>query len=185
MRVGRLRGVVGVAALALALAACSATSATTTSSTGQAATGDTGSPPVTSGLGQPPVTDLLNDLGPGMGAQGTFAGDRFQVTPEMEGEYLGAVKGSAESGEIPTDLAGYGDDELLYLGYFYCLALDSGLAPDVAARGVAAAILAHDGASETSTEDIALALAAANYASGSLCGQHVDATQAYLDTFRP
>ena len=133
-----------------------------------------------------PVVDLLNRLGPQMGASAPFTGDRVQVTEDMEGAYLGAVKGSSETGEIPADVTGYDDEELLYLGYFYCLALDSGIEPEVAAQGVAISILAHRGATqpEPETPDIALALATANYAAGTLCGSYYDATQAYLDTYR-
>lgn len=174
-------------AAALVLAACSGDADAGDTTTSSVPIVTTSAPPVTNELGLPLATVLMNDLGSSMGAgDNVFIGDRFRVTPELEREYLGAIRGAAASGEIPSDLERYDDDELLYLGYFYCLALDAGIDTPTAAQGVVASILAERDAAGTEPEtgDVALGLATVNYSGGSLCGIYNDATQAYIDTFR-
>ncbi|MBT8197914.1 MAG: hypothetical protein KJO84_05370, partial [Acidimicrobiia bacterium] len=150
------RFLVMAAAAVMLLSACAGDGATgSTTTTLQIVT--TSSPPATNVVGRPLVSALMNDLGPSMGAgTNTFAGERFRVSAELEADFVAALRETSTTGEIPADLDRFDDEELLYLGYFYCLALDAGLDNATAAQGVVVSVLAERGAPDTepTTEDV-------------------------------
>jgi hypothetical protein len=177
------RVIILFAVLALLAAACSGTAEdTTTTSLVPVTTTDPG-PPNEFGY----VADFLMGLRDVMGLSGIgFVPDRTRVTPSMEGAYVNQMRQAPLTEGLPDDLTRFSDDQILFLGYLYCVALDGGGTAADAVGLVAGSVAASRGLAPEAaeTEDIATAVAAANYAGGSICGQYNEVTQAFIDTLR-
>ena len=176
------RAILLIAVLALIGAACSGTADETTTTLAPVTTTDPG-PPNEFGY----VADFLTGLRDEMGLSGIgFVQDRTRVTPQMEGAYVDQMRQAPVSEGLPDDLTRFSDDQILFLGYLYCIALDGGGTAADAVGLLAGRVAASRGLvpEAAENEDIATAVAAANYAGGSICGQYNEVTQAFIDTLR-
>jgi hypothetical protein len=152
----------------------STTTTVTTSTTAPSTTEDT------SAFGR--VQNFLNEVAPSMGVEPRFALSRLRVTPDFEAQFVETFRTASVAEGLNVDLGIWNDDQLLYLGYLYCVGLDAGVTADESVTVVVATVATSQGrAPEAATNaDAAVGVAAARYAGGSICGEYRLATEDLL-----
>jgi hypothetical protein len=180
--VGRSFSRLGLAGLLLAgvvFAGCSdGDSATTTTSSTSVA-------PTTTTVDSSPfglVQNFLNDVAPSMGVEPRFSLPRPRVTPDFESQFVDVFRTASVAEGLSVDLGVWSDEQLLYLGYLYCVGLDAGVTADESVTVVVATVATSQGrAPEAATvADASVGVAAARYAGGSICGEYRLATEDLL-----
>jgi hypothetical protein len=173
--------IIAFVVISLALAGCSDDTADSSISTTTLPPGTSSTTEVDSsrfGL----VQNFLNEVAPSMGVEPRFSLPRERVTPDFESQFVDVFRTSSVEEGLDVDLGLWSDEQLLYLGYLYCVGLDAGVTADEAVTVVVATVATSQSrAPESATaSDAAVGVAAARYAGGSICGEYRLATEDLL-----
>lgn len=128
------------------------------------------------------VQNFLNEVAPSMGVEPRFSLPRQRVTPDFESQFVDIFRTASVAEGLSVDLEVWNDEQLLYLGYLYCVGLDAGVTADESVTVVVATVATSQGRAPeaATTSDAAVGVAAARYAGGSICGEYRLATDDLL-----